>query len=35
MRPAAAGAGSVNMLEENKPESNPTEMAGATRSAEI
>ena len=35
MRPAAAGAGRVNMLEENKPESNPPEMAGATRSAEI
>ncbi len=37
IRPAAAGAGRVNMLEENKPESNPTyptEIAGATRSAE-
>src|ERR1035441_2470897 len=35
IRPAAAEAGRVNMLEENKSESKPTEMAGATRSAEI
>jgi hypothetical protein len=35
IRPAAAEAGRVNMLEENKSESKPTEMAGAARSAEI